>query len=125
MNTLTWIFQILLILIFLLFGLQKLLMSQADLLAFGMLWVEDFQPWQIKTIAALEVLAALGMFLPYFIKKIPKIIVAISSAGLALTMIGAIFTHIVRNDLIISIVLTSFFFLMGIFVAVMRYKEYK
>ena len=54
-----------------------------------------------------------------------KIIVVIASAGLALTMLGAIITHISRGDVILSVIITSILFLMAVLVAAFRYKQYK
>lgn len=119
------IIQIILILVFALFGFQKILMPLPDLIEQGMLWIEDFPAWQVRTIGFLEVLGAFGLIFPYVIKSLPKIIVAIASGGLALTMVGAIITHISRGDVILSIIINSILFLMAILIAVFRFKQYK
>ena len=125
MKTLVLIAHVLIVIVFLLTGIPKLFIPIEDLISFGMLWMEDFSILQIKTIGILETLGLLGLTLPYLISALPKIIVPISSAGLGLTMIGAITTHIVRQDLIISIIITSTIFLLCVFVTLKRYKEYK
>ena len=125
MNILVWIAQILLVVIFLLTGVPKLFMPINDLIAQGMLWMEDFPVWQIRVIGILETLAILGLTLPYIIKQLPKLLVPLASAGLALTMIGAIFTHIVRGDPTMSIVVTSIIFLLCVFVAIQRFRLLK
>jgi len=119
------IIQIILILVFALFGFQKILMPLPDLIEQGMLWIEDFPAWQVRTIGFLEVLGAFGLIFPYVIKSLPKIIVAIASGGLALTMVGATITHISRGDVILSIIINSILFLMAILIAVFRFKQYK
>ena len=119
------IIQIILILVFALFGFQKVFMPIPDLIEFGMLWIEDFPAWQVRTIGFLEVLGAFGLIFPYVIKSLPKIIVAIASGGLALTMVGAIITHISRGDVILSIIINSILFLMAVLIAAFRFKQYK
>ena len=119
------IIQIILILVFALFGFQKIFMPLPDLIKQGMLWIEDFPAWQVRTIGFLEVLGAFGLILPYVIKTLPKIIVAIASGSLALTMVGAIITHISRGDVIMSIIINSILFLMAVLIAAFRFKQYK
>jgi len=125
MKTLVLIAHVLIVIVFLLTGIPKLFIPIEDLISFGMLWMEDFSILQITTIGILETLGLLGLTLPYLISALPKIIVPISSAGLGLAMIGAITTHIVRQDLVISIIITSTIFLLCVFVTLKRYKEFK
>ena len=125
MNIIVWIAQILVVVIFLLTGVPKLFMPIDDLISQGMLWMEDFPVWQIRVIGILETLAVFGLTLPYVIKILPKLLVPLASAGLALTMIGAVFTHVVRNDPTMSIIFTSITFLLCVFVAINRYKLLK
>jgi VIT1/CCC1 family predicted Fe2+/Mn2+ transporter len=100
-------------------------MPLPDLIEFGMLWIEDFSAWQVRTIGILEVLAVFGLILPYVIKPLPKIIVAIAAGGLALTMVGGLVTHISRGDVIMSIIINSILFVMAVLVATYRFKQYK
>jgi hypothetical protein len=125
MKTLVLIAHVLIVIIFLLTGIPKLFIPIEDLISFGMLWMEDFSVLQITTIGILETLGLLGLTLPYLISALPKIIVPISSAGLGLTMIGAIITHIERQDPIMSIIITSIIFIMCVFVTLKRYNEFK
>jgi len=125
MNKLIWTFQILLTLAMGLFGLQKVIGSIPDLIAQGMLWIADFEVWQVRTIGTLEVLGALGLTLPYAHKKLPRVLVPLASGGLALTMVGAVATHVRRGDPALSIVITSVLFVMGLAVAVRRWNEVK
>ena len=123
MNKLVWVFQILVMLAMGLFGLQKVLMEIPDLIAQGMLWIEDFPAWQVRTIGALEVLGAIGLSAPYLIKAIPRMLVPLAASGLALTMVGAIATHVARQDPALSIIITSVLFAMCVTVAVKRFGE--
>ena len=125
MKVLVWIAHVLIVLNFLAFGIPKLFLPIEDLIAFGMIWMEDFSEMQIETIGVLETMGVLGLTLPYFIKSLPKILVPLSSAGLGLTMLGAIITHIERQDPMMSIVITSFILLLCVFVTLKRYKEIK
>lgn len=123
MNKMLWFFQILLTLAFALFGLQKVVVPIADLVAQGMWWIEDFPVWQVRAIGALEFLAVLGLNLPYLVKALPKRLVPVAAAGLALMMVGAIATHVLRGDPILSVVITSALFAMSTTVAVKRFAE--
>ena len=123
MNKLIWTLQILLTLTMGLFGLQKVFGSIPDLIAQGMLWIEDFPVWQVRTIGALEALGALGLTAPYVVKRLPRVLVPLAAAGLSLTMIGAIATHVGRGDPAASIVITSALLSMGLAVAIKRWGE--
>jgi len=123
MNKLLWTFQILLTLAFGLFGLQKVFGSIPDLIAQGMWWIEDFPAWQVRAIGALETLGAVGLNAPYLIKRLPKIVVPLAAGGLALTMVGAVATHISRSDPAASVVVTSVLFLMSAVVAAKRFGQ--
>jgi hypothetical protein len=124
MNKLLWSFQILLILALGLFGLQKIVMPIPDLLAQGMLWIEDFPAWQVRAIGVLEVLGVLGLTLPYLIKALPKLLVPLAAGGLSLTMMGAVITHVTRQDPPLSIVITGILFAMSATLAMKRFGEY-
>jgi len=123
MNKLLWTFHILLTLTMALFGLQKVLLPIPDLVAQGMLWIEDFPTYQVRAIGALEFLAVLGLNLPYLIKALPKQLVPLAAGGLALTMVGAVITHITRQDPPASIVITSLLFAASATLAVKRFAQ--
>ena len=125
MNKLLWTFQILLTLALGLFGLQKVAMPIPDLIAQGMLWIEDFPAWQVRAIGALEVLGVLGLTLPFVFKALPKLLVPLAAAGLSLTMMGAVFTHLTRQDPAMSIVITGLLMAMSATVAVKRFGEFR
>lgn len=111
------------ILFFLAFGVPKLFVPIEDLIGFGMHWMEDFSSWQIRVIGVFETLGVLGLALPYLIKSLPKILVPLAAAGLGITMIGAIATHIQRQDPTMSIATTFVALLLCAFVAISRLKE--
>ncbi len=125
MNKLLWIFHVLLTLAFGLFGAQKVVGAIPDLIAMGMLWIEDFPAWQVRAIGAVEVLGALGLNLPYIIKALPKLLVPAAAVGMALTMIGAVATHVIRQDPAPSIVITTLLFAMATTLAMKRFRAIK
>jgi len=120
MNKVIGFFQVVLVLMFGLLGGQKVFGDFPDLIAQGMLWIEDFPAWQVRTIGVLEVLGALGLVLPHVVKALPKVLVPLAAGGLALTMVGAVITHLVRGDpmLAVGINLT----LMGMGIAVAKHR---
>ena len=103
---LTWTLQILAALAFIMAGIMKISTPYGDLvLAENMGWVEDFSAIQIKIIGVLEFLGAIGMILPFVIKKF-TFLVPLAALGLVLVMVGAIFSHLSREEpIIVNIVL--------------------
>jgi|TARA_B110000090_G_scaffold136554_1_gene150217 uncharacterized membrane protein YphA (DoxX/SURF4 family) len=103
---LTWTLQILAALAFIMAGIMKISTPYGDLvLAENMGWAEDFSATQIKIIGVLEFLGAIGMILPFVIKKF-IFLVPLAALGLVLVMVGAIFTHLSREEpIIVNIVL--------------------
>ncbi|MBL8161160.1 MAG: DoxX family protein [Anaerolineae bacterium] len=113
MNTAIWIVQILLAFVFGMVGIGKLTQPREKLQE-KMKWVEDFSARTLKGIGALELLAAIGLVLPALTGILPTL-TPLAAAGLILTMIGAMITHIRRREmgmLIPNIILL----LMGTFV---------
>jgi hypothetical protein len=125
MTKLLWFFHVLVTLAFLVFGLQKVFGSIPALIEQGMWWIEDFPVWQVRIIGLLEALGALGLNAPYLVKALPKQIVPLAAAGLAVTMIGAVATHIARADPIPSVIITSLLFAMSTTLAVKRFRQFR
>lgn len=78
-------------------GVQKLVQPREKLVASGLAWVEDFSPGIIKTIGGVEVLAAIGLVLPAVLDIAP-VLVPLAAVGLALLMVGAMITHVRRDE---------------------------
>jgi uncharacterized membrane protein len=98
MNIALWIIAGLLAVAFLAGGTLKLILPKEKLAAApGGGWTEDFSPTAIKTIGALEVLAAAGLILPAALDIAP-ILVPLAATGLVLLMIGAAITHLRRHE---------------------------
>lgn len=97
MNIVLWVIAGLLAAAFLGAGLMKLTRPREKLAASGMAWTEDFSPGVIKTIGALELLAAIGLILPAALNIAP-VLVPLAATGLAVIMIGAMVTHARRRE---------------------------
>lgn len=97
MNIVLWIITGLLAVAFLASGGMKLLRPKEQLVTSGMAAVENFPAGGIKTIGALEVLAAIGLILPAA-THIAPILVPVAAVGLVALMIGAAVTHLRRKE---------------------------
>jgi uncharacterized membrane protein YphA (DoxX/SURF4 family) len=107
MDTGLWIVQALLAAIFLTTGLVKLTQPRAKMAAGPMAWAANVSDREFRTVGLLEVLGAVGVILPAALGIAPKL-TAIAAVGLALTMIGAIVTHVRMGEtdrLLVPIVL--------------------
>jgi len=118
MNIALWIVQILLALIFLMAGVMKLMRTREDL-SDKMAWVDDFGDSHIKLIGALEILGAIGLVLPAATGILP-LLTPLAALGLALTMLGAAYTHIRRGEYPMTI-MNVVLLLMALFVAYGRF----
>lgn len=91
MTVFLWILQIFLALALLAAGGSKLA-KPYERTAEAMPWARRFSAGQVKTIAALEVLAGLGLVLPAA-TGIAPVLTPLAAVGTALIMIGAVVTH--------------------------------
>ncbi len=96
MNTALWAVQVLLALTFLATGLMKVT-QPIEKLAERMSWVKDSTPQRVRLIGTLEVLGAVGVILPALTGILPWL-TPVAAAGLVLTMIGAMVTHLRRSE---------------------------
>ena len=120
MNTVLWIVQGILAMMFLMTGMMKLRQTKEDM-AGKMPWVEDFSQGQIRGIGMLEILGALGLILPMLTGILP-ILTPLAATGLALTMVGAFMTHLRRKDPMVPMgVMNMMLFAMSAFVAYGRF----
>ncbi|QYN33786.1 DoxX family protein [Pseudonocardia sp. DSM 110487] len=98
MNIVLWILAALLAVAFLVAGGMKLAQPKEKLAASpNMAWAQDFSPGMLKTIGALEVLAAIGLILPAVLGIVP-VLVPLAAVGLILLMAGAAITHARRGE---------------------------
>ena len=87
-----WIIQALLALAFLVSGLMKLLQPIESLKKF-MNWVGHATPSIVRLVGIIEIAGALGLILPAATRILPWL-TPVASAGLVVTMLGAIVVHI-------------------------------
>ena len=92
MNRSLWLAQALLALAFLMAGSMKLLTAH-EALAVDMTWVTHVPAAVVKLIGLLEVLGAIGLILPSWLRVKPWL-TPLAAVGLTLTMIGAAATHL-------------------------------
>ncbi|WP_291279204.1 DoxX family protein [Galactobacter sp.] len=92
-----WIINILLALVMLGAGGMKLAKTKDDYVKGGMGWAENVSSTNIKLIGLLEVIGAVGLILPLAL-DIAAVLSPIAAIGLAIIMIGAVFTHLRRKE---------------------------
>lgn len=97
MNIALWIIAGLLAAAFLAGGVMKLVQPKEKLAAAGLGFVEDFSAGAVKAIGAVEILAAFGLILPAVLGIAP-VLVPLAAVGLVLLMVGAIITHLRRQE---------------------------
>jgi len=98
MNIVTGVVQGLISVAMLMSGLMKSMTPYEELVKDpNMAWAGDFSAMQIMTIGILEILGVIGLNLPFLLKKFKKL-VPIAGAGLALTLAGAVMTHLGRGE---------------------------
>ena len=119
MNVVIWIVQGLLAFAFLMAGSMKLMRSRGQLRE-QMGWVDDFSQGFVRTIGALEVLAAVGLILPMLFGVLPWL-TPIAAVGLVVIMTGAATTHARRGNEGALIGVTSLLLLLAAFAAVGRF----
>jgi uncharacterized membrane protein YphA (DoxX/SURF4 family) len=96
MNIVLWILQILLALAFAMAGIIKVT-QPVDKLEARMGWVKDVRPRGVRLIGSLEILGAIGLILPA-VTGIWPWLTPVAAAGIALIMVGAMFTHGRRGE---------------------------
>ncbi|GIH04493.1 hypothetical protein Rhe02_25600 [Rhizocola hellebori] len=96
MNIALWIVQGLLAAAFAGGGFLKLTKPKAELQP-KMAYVEDFSAGTVKLIGAVELLAALGLILPWATGILP-VLTPLAASGLALVMVLAALVHVRRKE---------------------------
>ena len=106
MKILILILQILAAIAFIMTGVMKICNPYEDLVLMeNMGWVQDFSGTQITLIGILEALGGISLLLPMLLKKLTSLI-PLAALGLALVMVGAIVTHIGRDEpIVVNLVL--------------------
>ena len=97
MNTLLWILQIVLAIVFAGAGLVMLVKTRADLSKMFGDWVDNVPASLLKLLGLAELAAAVGLVLPPLVGVFP-LLTALAAAGLVIVMIGAIVIHAGRSE---------------------------
>ena len=82
---------------------------------YGRGWMGDNSVGFVKTVGALELLAAVGLLLPAALDIAP-VLVPLAAVGVVLLMVGAMITHLRRNE-VVPVVMNFIFLAMAAFVA--------
>lgn len=96
MDVALWIVQGLLAAFMLMAGIMKMTKPREELIE-RMAFMEDFNDGPIKTIGALEILAAFGLILPGILGIAP-VLVPLAALGIALIQSGAVIVHARRSE---------------------------
>ena len=98
MNTVIWILQGLIAVMFAMAGFMKISKPKEELKKqSSMAWVSDVSSSKLKIIGVLELLAAIGLIVPQ-LTGIQVWLTPFAAVGLAFTMIGALALHLRRGD---------------------------
>lgn len=119
MNTVLWIIQAVLALMFLMAGFMKVTKDKEFLREKVGGWVDGFNLSQIKMIGFVEFLGALGLILPGLTNILP-VLTAVAAFGLSLTMLFAGFVHLKRKEYK-SIMTNAVLLALALFVAIQRF----
>ena len=114
-----WIVSGLLALAYLASGGMKVLRPHSKV-KLTMEFAEDFAPWQVKVIGALEVLGAIGLILPELL-HIATILTPIAATGLVIVQVFAIVVHVRRHDDPKRLPTNVILLLLALFVAIARF----
>ncbi|MBQ1090077.1 DoxX family protein [Streptomyces sp. B93] len=122
MDVFAWILTSLLALFFLTTGLVKTVTPYTKLMENpSMGWAVDFTAWQVKAIAVLEVLGAVGVVVPWAFDT-AKVVAPIAAAGLAVTMVGAMSVHGRRAEWS-QVAVNAVLFALAVAVAAVRFAQ--
>lgn len=122
MNVIVWIVSGLLAAFFLFAGFTKLSTPRAKLLENPQMgWAGDFSDGMVKLIGALEVLAAIGLILPWALDIAP-VLTPLAAVGLVALMIGAAVTHLRRGEAKV-VPMNAILLVLAAFVAIVRFSQ--
>lgn len=120
MNIALWVVQGLLAAMFLMAGAMKLSKPKKELIAGPMESLEKLPEGAIKALGAVEVAGAIGLILPLALGIAP-ILTPLAAVGFIIVMIGALFTHIPRGELVPNGVVNIVILLLAAYVVVGRF----
>lgn len=122
MSVLGWILTLILAGAFAAAGAGKLLTPQEKLRQNPrMAWAGDFSSGQVKAIGALELVAVVGLILPW-LTNIAPVLTPLAALGIAALMIGAAVVHTRRHEPQ-AYPINAVLFVLAIVVAVIRFSQ--
>lgn len=122
MNVVLWILQGALAAVMLMAGAMKAMQGKDKLIADPkMAWVEDFSDSAVRGIGGLEVLAAIGLVLPWALDIAP-VLTPLAAVGAAAVLVGATYTHRRRGEHQ-TIPMTAVLTVIAVIVAVGRFAD--
>jgi uncharacterized membrane protein YphA (DoxX/SURF4 family) len=121
MNITLWVLASVLALAFLAAGLPKIIQPREKLTAY-MKWAEPLPIGAVKTLGALEVLAAIGLILPP-VTGIAPVLAPLAAVGLVVVMAGAIIIH-ARQEEWVNVAVNALLLVLAVVVAWGRFGPY-
>ena len=115
MNTILWILQSLVAVVFLYSGIQKSIYSEQKLVAAGQTGVEGLPIALIRFIGISEILGTLGIILPLLLHVLP-VLTSIAATCFAVIMIPAAIIHYRRHEFK-NVLTNCILFLICVFIA--------
>jgi hypothetical protein len=102
-------------------GIMKSFQPIDKLRKSGITWVDRFPASTVRLVGIFELLAAIGLILPWA-TNIAPVLTPVAASGLALVMLLAIFHHLKHKEST-AIILNFTLLILSAFVAYSRYKS--
>jgi uncharacterized membrane protein YphA (DoxX/SURF4 family) len=97
-NVWLWILAGFLALVFLGTGILKLTRTRAEIVEQGLAWAEDYSEPTLRMLGWAEVVGAVALVAPPFLRI--GVLVPIAAVALGLLMVGALVVHVRRRELL-------------------------
>lgn len=117
-----WIVQAVLAAVLVGSGVAKSWMSKERMIATGQTGVAPFPLPVIRAVAALEVLGAVGLVLPWLLDVAP-VLTPVAATGLAVLMVGAALSHLSLGEYAQVVAVNSVLLAALVFVATQRFSQ--
>lgn len=122
MNTVLWVFQLLLAVVFVASGSAKSFMSKARMIETGQTGVAPFPVPVIRAVAVLEVVGAVGLVLPWLM-GVTRVLTPLAAVGLSIVMVGAAVSHSRLGEYKQAVAVNGSLFVLLTVVAVQRFSH--
>jgi len=121
MNITLWVLACVLAVAFVGAGLPKVIQPKEKLVTF-MKWAEPLPVGAVKTLGALELLAAIGLILPP-VTGIAPVLAPLAAVGLVIIMAGAIIIHTPKKEWV-NVAVNGLLLILAVIVAWGRFGPY-